>query len=559
MVVVLWASYNSLLPYFFKLLIDTVSQFHTGQPNFVSAMIWPAIGYVGISLSFGVTFRFYDFIILTFMPDFKRDIQQAMVGYLQGHSYRYFQDNFTGALSNKVSDLVRGMSEIVDMFMDTCLCPIFGVGFAVVMMAQVSGLFALIFGGWAVVFIGGVLALSLYGQRYSKVYSEARSTVTGKLVDSIGNMLAVRLFARRSFEKRDLLRYTTDMMAADRRMQWYLFGVRVFMMLSVTLMIGGLLWGLIYYRANGWITVGDFVLILSLAGRIVDYLWYATSQFLRFSQLVGTCQQALSIITQPHEVTDSPEAVPLNSRAGGVQFDSVTFAHGDSRLFEDLSVTIVPGTKVGLVGFSGAGKTSFINLLLRFFELESGRIMIDGQDISTVTQESLYQTLSVIPQDTSLFHRTLMENIRYGRLEATDEEVREASRLAHCDAFIEALPLGYDSLVGERGIKLSGGQRQRIAIARAILKQAPILVLDEATSALDSVTESQIQLSLDVLMQSCTTIVIAHRLSTLSRMDRLLVFDHGSIVQDGTHDTLVGIPGHYQRLWNLQANGFLPA
>ena len=237
----------------------------------------------------------------------------------------------------------------------------------------------------------------------------------------------------------------------------------------------------------------------------------------------------------------------------------MTFHYDEgAHLFNNKNVIIQSGQKVGLVGLSGSGKSTFVNLILLLFDVESGKIVIDGQNIRKVTQESLRENIAMIPQDVSLFHRTLMENIRYGRTDATDEEVIDASKKAHCHEFISQLKEGYESLVGERGIKLSGGQRQRIAIARALLKNAPILILDEATSALDSLTEKLIQDSLHALMQGRTTIVIAHRLSTLSEMDRILVFDKGQIVEDGSHDDLLKAKGHYSRMWAMQAGGFLP-
>jgi ATP-binding cassette subfamily B protein len=237
----------------------------------------------------------------------------------------------------------------------------------------------------------------------------------------------------------------------------------------------------------------------------------------------------------------------------------VSFRYQRNRqLFKNKSLAIAAGQKVGLVGVSGSGKTSFVNLILRTYEVEQGRILIDGQDIARVTQESLHQAIAMIPQDTSLFHRSLMENIRYGKLDASDAQVMAAARQANCDEFIDKLPQGYAAMVGERGVKLSGGQRQRIAIARAILKDAPILILDEATSALDSVTERTIQDTLQSLMQGRTTIVIAHRLSTLAQMDRILVFGGGTIIEDGTHEGLLAAGGEYARMWRMQASGFLP-
>jgi len=251
--------------------------------------------------------------------------------------------------------------------------------------------------------------------------------------------------------------------------------------------------------------------------------------------------------------------MPLVVKKGTIEFENVSFRYHKGRdIFLDKSLTIKGGEKVGLVGFSGSGKTTFVNLILRFFDVDEGRILIDGQNIADATQDSLRAQIAMIPQDTSLFHRTLMENIRYGKLDATDEEVIDASKRGHCHEFIMQLEEGYESLVGERGIKLSGGQRQRITVARAILKNAPILILDEATSALDSITEKYIKESLADLMRGRTTIVIAHRLSTLADMDRILVFKDGHVIEDGNHSALITLDGHYAKLWNMQAGGFLP-
>jgi len=258
------------------------------------------------------------------------------------------------------------------------------------------------------------------------------------------------------------------------------------------------------------------------------------------------------------EIQDKPNAITLNCTQGQITFNQVKFHYKSTEpLFQNKSIEIQAGQKVGLVGYSGSGKSTFVNLILRLYDVTDGAILIDGQDIRDVTQDSLRENIAMIPQDPSLFHRSLMENIRYGRIDTTDEEVIEAAKKAHAHGFIEKLQQGYGSLVGERGVKLSGGQRQRIAIARAILKNAPILILDEATSQLDSVTENLIQESLWKLMQNKTTIVIAHRLSTLLHMDRILVFDKGKIVEDGTHSDLLARGGVYKNLWDAQVGGFL--
>lgn len=280
--------------------------------------------------------------------------------------------------------------------------------------------------------------------------------------------------------------------------------------------------------------------------------------FLSDIQSFGIAKQAYSVMLDPQDMRDKLDAKELKIRSGEIIFDNVAFQYGEKKLFENKHVHIRGGEKVGLVGFTGAGKSSFINLILRFFPLHSGKILIDGQEVADVTLESLRRQIALIPQDPVLFHRTLRENIAYGKPDATEGELFHAAKLAHCDEFIRNIPQGYEAKVGERGTKLSGGERQRIAIARAILVDAPILILDEATSSLDSVTEKYIQDSLEKLMQNRTTIVIAHRLSTLSRMDRILVFDKGKIVEEGTHASLLQRDGLYAKMWNMQVGGFLP-
>jgi len=286
--------------------------------------------------------------------------------------------------------------------------------------------------------------------------------------------------------------------------------------------------------------------------------WYTMFQVDEFNQALGKCKQSLSALIVPHEIKDKENALSLQVSKGQITFSDVEFFYKETKpLFQNKSVMIEGSQKVGLVGYSGSGKTTFVNLILRLFEVTKGSILIDEQNIRDVSQDSLHEKIALIPQDPTLFHRTLMENIRYGQVTATDAEVIEAAKKAHAHEFIQKLPQGYDSLVGERGVKLSGGQRQRIAIARAILKNAPILILDEATSQLDSVTEGYIQESLWELMQGTTTIVVAHRLSTLLHMDRILVFDAGKIVEDGTHSELIEKNGLYKTLWSTQVGGFL--
>lgn len=559
LVSVLWATHVSLTPYVLKLLIDGVTNYHGKPAELGAAMFWPAVFYVLLSVMLGLTFRFYDFVILKLMPNLKHDIQQQMLYYVEGHSHHYFQNNFAGSLSNKIADMTRSVPEILGMLTDSFLASFFAVCIAAITMYLVQPVFAVVLVVWAIIYFYITWLLSQKGREYATILAESKSTLSGKQVDSVSNITNVRLFAKRAFEVTYIKKYIKDTVQKDRRLQWYLLKVRVFQFLSMSAVIAALLYFLIDARSHHAVSVGDFALILGLSARLLDALWNVANNFVRFMQEIGTCEQALTIITPPHEIVDAVGAKPLVVTSGTITFDNVTFHYQrNNNLFENKYVEIKAGSKVGLIGFSGSGKTTFVNLVLRFFDVESGRILIDGQDIAHVTQDSLHEQISMIPQDTGLFHRSLMENIRYGRLDASDDEVIQASKKAHCHEFISDLPDGYHSLVGERGIKLSGGQRQRIAIARAMLKNAPILILDEATSALDSITEKHIQEGLETLMNGRTSMVIAHRLSTLSEMDRILVFDKGHIIEDGTHGALQKLQGHYAKMWHMQAGGFLP-
>ena len=316
---------------------------------------------------------------------------------------------------------------------------------------------------------------------------------------------------------------------------------------------------LIKLKLDGLVTIGDFVLISSMTYHVTENIWFISEVIGQINEAIGKSKQSLKMLFTPIEINDKPDAKEVVVTKGEITFDKVNFQYNDNpAIFEDKSIIIPSGQKLGLVGYSGSGKSTFVNLILRLYDIQSGAILIDGQDIRDVSQKSLHQNIGMIPQDPSLFHRTLMDNIRYANINATDNEVIEASKKARAHNFILKLKLGYQSLVGERGTKLSGGQRQRIAIARAILKNAPILILDEATSALDSVTEGEIQDSLNELMHGKTVIVIAHRLSTLLHMDRILVFDNGKIVEDGSHVKLLEQNRIYKELWDAQSNGFLP-
>lgn len=554
-----WALAISTTPYFMKLIIDDVINYKGEPANLLASVIWPVLGYILMYVGWDLIWRSYDYCMLRMMPHIREDIVNQMFNYIERHSYSYFQNNFAGSLSNKIGDMHKSVLTMIEISISAIWRQLIVLCIASALVYRTHPYFALMLSVWSIIFVGMVWVLSKKSQHYSTVFAEARSVVSGKIVDSISNVINTKSFARHHYEASYLNGFVKDAVVKDQQMQRYTLKVRMMQGLLCTLLVAGMLLMLIHLRSEGKVTVGDFALLLTLSGYIMEGMWYLSQELVRFSEELGTARQALSIINVPHEITDDKDAAQLKVTKGSIEFDKVSFNYNhNSNIFKDKTVTLHAGQKVGLVGFSGSGKTTFANLIMRYFEVSNGRILIDGQDISSVTQDSLREHISMIPQDTSLFHRSLMENIRYGRLTASDAEVIEASKRAHCHEFIEQIPEGYNALVGERGIKLSGGQRQRIAIARAILKDAPILILDEATSALDSVTEKYIQESLHELMKERTTLVIAHRLSTLSEMDRILVFNKGQITQDGTHEQLLKTQGHYAKMWHMQAGGFLP-
>ena len=554
-----WAINNSLSPYVLKLIIDHVVAF-SGNKTAVFAAVTPyIILYTVLWILIAAAMRANDWYRLQLFPSVRADIINQMFAYMTKHSHHYFQNNFAGSLSNKISDMTAGTISILTTAEDGA-AQLVGLFIAIITMFLIHPIFAVILLAWAIAFIGVAVYFFKPIQQFSDTLATSKTTMVGRLVDSITNVTNVRLFARNAYENKVIESAIDDTVTKDRAMQWYLIKMRILWDVSIILLIGLNLVILLQMYSKNLVSIGDFTFIISLSISVFYNLWYLASQFVTFAEELGKCRQALTIITVPHDIVDIPGAKPLIVKQGCIAFNQVTFHYDEgTHLFKNKNITLQPGQKVGLVGYSGSGKSTFVSLILRLFDVESGEITIDGQNINAVTADSLRENIAMIPQDITLFHRSLMDNIRYGRINASDEEVIEASKKAHCHAFIMQITNNYQSLVGERGIKLSGGQRQRIAIARALLKNAPILILDEATSALDSVTEKHIQESLHLLMSGRTTLVIAHRLSTLSEMDRILVFDKGRIIEDGSHQDLINANGHYAHMWKMQAGGFLPA
>lgn len=558
MMTIFWALSVSLNPYAMKLIIDNMGRMDSHPENIWQVLWFPASFYVFLTFATSMVLRFYDWTMIKIFPKMKSVIALDMFKYLEQHSYHYFQQHFAGNLANKINDISKGAITIIHYIIDQLLSKTLALLIGLVAMYLVHPFFALVLFSWTVIFVTVAIFLSKKSQGYAENYAKSRSTVVGKIVDSISNILSVKLFARENYESLFLKKSLDEMVANDQRLQWFTMRIKIFYALSITVVTAIMTVLLVYERSLMNITVGDTVLILALTSVLIRDIYLLTGQMALFSEELGTCKQALSLVSTPYYIVDQPHSTDLKVTRGSIQFENVSFAYlKGQNLFIDKSVTINGGECVGLVGLSGAGKTTFVNLIMRFFDVDSGQILIDGQNIKNVTQKSLRNQVMMVPQDLQLFHRSLMENIRYGRVDATDEEVIECARKAHCHEFIEGLKEGYHTLVGERGLKLSGGQRQRIAIARAMLRNAPILILDEATGSLDSATESYIQSSLALLMKNRTSIIIAHRLSTLFHVDRILVFHNGKIIEDGTHEELIRRNGHYKMLWQIQGSGFV--
>jgi len=547
-----------VLTYIMKLLTDAAIAFAQGRTGAAEIWHW-ALLFPAVYLGNEVVWRSSGFCGMRWITGVVAEANRRLFAHLSEHSATYFADRYAGALVNKIANAASGTEQLLGQALWQFFPWIVGLVADVNITYLAHPYFALALVVWSLVYVPlNVLFVSrLY--RLSFRYAESSSQLRGQMVDSTSNVDAVRASGEVEYEKGHISEYVAHQRGAHLREWWWSEWVLVTNGALLALFIFSMFAIGMRLIESSAVSVGSLVMVITVVIALEQRMFFLGQHLTQAVSYYGQVGEGLKELLEPHEITDRPGAVPLVVSAAGIEFDGVRFAYREQPVFAgDFCLRIAGGEKVGLVGHSGAGKSTVVALLLRQFELQGGSIRIDGQSVSDITLESLRRAVALVPQATSLFHRTVLDNIRYGRLEASDDEVMEAARMAQAHSFIEQLPDKYRTRVGERGVKLSGGQRQRISIARALLRRAPILLLDEATSALDSESEAAIQKALVGLMRDKTVIAIAHRLSTLRAMDRIVVLEEGRVVEDGRHVDLVEQGGVYAGLWNSQVSGFIP-
>src|SRR3989338_101881 len=549
------AAVSASVAYVFKLITNAVLE--VKKSDSYEMLFWWCVVAIGLLAIAKVFWRASGFAGARWATGASATARYALISYVTLHSHAYFSDRFAGSIMNKIRHAANGMREMVDIFLWEFLELAVNVIVSFIIAFTVSSLVAWIFFVWVCLILGVNAYLGLKRVPLAIEAYDVETQINGATVDLLTNVSAMQEYARREYET-ERLRSMTERRRHAHLRSWY-FGEWTRVINSVLLVIFGMamVFTVVALARHSLVSLGDIILILTIIFRIEGLLQSLGSNFNKFAETWGEIRESLEEIIEPHQIPDREGAKVLNVTGGAIDISDMSFAYGGHKVFSGLTIHIGAKERVGLVGRSGTGKSTLMRLLLHHHDLSGGTISIDGQDIAAVTQESLREHIAVVPQEPLLFHRTIGENIAYGNPGASQEEVEQAAHLSQAHEFIMQLENGYQSMVGERGIKLSGGERQRVAIARAILKDAPILLLDEATAALDSESEIAIQKALAELMRNKTVIAIAHRLSTLREIDRILVMDKGAIVEEGSHSELLKKKGLYAELWAHQAGGFI--
>jgi ATP-binding cassette subfamily B protein len=553
--VIVGSASGVLQPFIFKKFLDVVSaqpfveQSSVLTEYIVGFTLLGCVGWLGWRISFLAT----AYVAAGMLAR----LRQRAFAYLIEHSYQFFTTSFTGSLVQRVNRFASSYDRLADRFLFDVIPIIVQVTFIMVILSREHVGIALIILVWIVIFVGWNYTFAKWKLKYDISRAAQDSRATAQLADSITNQQTIELYRSQAFENK---RYkeVTDLQSLYARFSWQssnlIDGVQALFVIAVQFLV--MYFGIQLWQ-KGQMSVSMFVLVQTYIIQLADRLWSFSRVVRDVYESFADAKEMADIMYKPHDIVEIENPKVLHDSKGGITFEHVGFSFNNKKVIDDLNINILPGEKVALVGVSGAGKSTIVKLLFRQYDVNQGVIRIDGENIRELSLRSLRGALSLVPQDPVLFHRSLLDNMRYGKPDATDEEVIRAAKLAHCDEFIENLPQAYNTLVGERGIRLSGGERQRVAIARAFLRNSPILILDEATSSLDSHSEERIQDALMKLMEGKTTIIIAHRLSTIRRMDRIIVLKDGKVLEDGTHDALLNNNGTYAMLWNIQQGGFL--
>lgn len=547
-----------IAPIYFKRFIDLISEAGLDRSAVARQVYALVLTIIGLHFLVTITARIRGYLYINFIVNMVRDLRNFAFQKLERHSYTFFSNTFAGSLVTKTRRFVNAFEMMFDVFIFNFVqIMVILVGVFAVLIQQPLIISGSLF-GMVVAYIAAVSLLVKRKFKYDLLEAEQDSRISGRLADVFGNILAVKFFSAREQEIKSFGAYTDEGARRSAR-SWNWANI-----IDVTQSIASfLIWSVMLYLLSqlwirGEISTGAVVLIEGYTTIILVRLWDLSNSLVRFMKGSGDMKELIDIFEITPDIKDPENPEPLRAKNGHIVFDNVYFKYGaGDEILSGFNLDIRPGERIGIVGHSGAGKSTITKLLLRLNDVTGGVITIDGQDIRNVTQDDLRRVISYVPQEPILFHRPIAENINYGNPRATQEEIIEVAQKAHAHEFISKLPRGYNTLVGERGVKLSGGERQRVAIARAMLKNAPILVLDEATSSLDSVSETLIQDAFTELMKGKTALVIAHRLSTIQKMDRIIVLDQGAIVEQGTHKELLAHGGVYADLWEHQTGGFL--
>lgn len=524
---------------------------------------WPYIVTFVAAVAVGelVVWRTVLFLQWTMADRVVYHLNRRVFSALSEQSMDFHNNRFGGSLVSQANKFTSAFSRLSDLMLFNIAPMVYSFVFTFVILAPVLPYFALALAVFALIFIS--IAWFSFGsiRELNVKEAEAQNKVSGQIADSITNILAVKSFSRENHEKARFEEFAKNARQAGFSIRNAVIIRDIGFGMIITAIMTSAFITLIFGNAWFGVAIGTLLLAVTYSMQILGNLWGFNGMLRQFNRIFGDAREMSMVLNTQQTVDDISDAKDLKTTKGAITISDMTFRHSDARenetMFENFNLSIKPGQRVGLVGHSGSGKTTLTKLILRFADIQEGSINIDGQSISEVTQSSLREAIAYVPQEPMLFHRSLRENIKYGKPDASDEEIREAAQRANALEFIDKLPDGFETTVGERGIKLSGGQRQRIAIARAILKDAPILILDEATSALDSESEKLIQDALQKLMKGRTSIVIAHRLSTIANLDRIIVMEDGAIIEDGSHAALIKQKGQYAKLWGHQSGGFI--